>query len=369
MADDSAQEKTEPATPHRREEARKKGQVARSAELNSFAVMFFGTLFLLFAAPVLARDMARLMREMLANLAAAPATANDAVALLMHLGLRILVMLAPLFMALIAIAIVVNGSQVGFRITPEALKPKPEKLDLAKGFKRLFSRRSLVELIRDVIKLAIIGAVAYYAVVAERDGFLSLSDADMSGILAFAAWAIFRVGIKIVLALFLLAVGDFAFQRWDFERSIRMTKHEIKEEMRQQEGSPQLRSRIRQVQRELARMRMAREIPNADVVVTNPTHLAVALKYDLDTMSAPTVVAKGARLLAEKIKQIARDAGVPIVENKPLARALYASVDVGGLVPAELYKATAEVLAYVYRLRGEVPEGAAHGRDDRRAQS
>ncbi len=359
MADDSVQEKTESATPHRREEARKKGQVARSPELNSFAILFFGTIFLLFAAPPLAHDMANVMRELLSNLAAAPATANDAVALLMHMGMRMLAMLAPLFLAVVAIAIVVNGTQVGFRITPEAMKPKPEKFDLVKGFKRIFSRRSLFELIRDVIKLGIIGAIAYYAVLAERDGFLSLSDADMGGILTFAGWAIFRVGIKIVLGLFILAVGDFAFQRWDFERSIRMTKHEIKEEMRQQEGSPQLRSRIRQVQRELARMRMSQEVPHADVVITNPTSLAVALKYDLDTMSAPTVVAKGARLLADKIKEIARDAGVPIVENKPLARALYASVDVGGLVPAELYKATAEVLAYVYRLRGETAEPAA----------
>ena len=363
MADDSVQERTETATPHRREEARKKGQVARSVELNSFAVLFFGTLFLLFAGPKLARDMADLMRQILANLHTAPASANDAVAMLTHVGLRVMLMLAPLFLAVVAIAIVVNGAQVGFRITPEALKPKPEKLDLVKGFKRLFSRRSFVELIRDLLKLAIIGVVAYYAVAAERNDFLSLADADISGILTFSAWALFRVGIKIILALAILAAADFAFQRWDFERSIRMTKHEIKEEMRQQEGSPQLRSRIRQVQRELARMRMAREVPKADVVITNPTHMAVALKYDIDTMSAPTVVAKGARLLAEKIKRIARDAGVPIVENKPLARALYASVEIGGLVPAELYKAVAEVLAYVYRLRGEMPAASADESD------
>ncbi len=368
MADDSAQEKTESATPHRREEARKKGQVARSNELNSFAILFFGTIFLLFAGPALARDLADLMRELLANLASAPTTATDAVALLMHMGMRMLGMLAPLFLAVVVIAIVVNGAQVGFRITPEALKLKTEKFDIIKGFKRLFSRRSFVELIRDVVKLAIIGTVAYFAVTAERDGFLSLSDADTGGILTFAGWAIFRVGIKIILALFLLAVGDFAFQKWEFEKSIRMTKHETKEEMRQQEGSPQLKSRIRQVQRELARMRMGREVPHADVVVTNPTHLAVALKYDLDAMSAPTVVAKGARLLADKIKHIAREAGVPIVENKPLARALYASVDVGGMVPAELYKATAEVLAYVYRLRGETP-AAAGATNDRSTQS
>jgi flagellar biosynthetic protein FlhB len=353
MADESVQEKTEPASPHRREEARKKGQVARSIELNAFAILFFGTLFLLFAGPVLVRDMASLMRQLLANIQAGPGTPADTTSLLTHIGLRTLAMLAPLFLAVVAIAIFINGTQVGFRVTPEALKPKTEKLNLAQGFKRLFSRRSFFELVRDVLKLAIIGTVAYFAVIAERDRFLALSDSDVYGILSTAGWAIFRVGVKIILALFLLAVGDFAFQKWDFERSIRMTKHELKEELRQHEGSPQLRSRIRQVQRELARMRMAKEVPNADVVVTNPTSLAVALKYDIESMSAPTVIAKGARLIADKIKQIAKDAGVPVVENKPLARALYASVEIGGTVPAELYKATAEVLAYVYRLRGE----------------
>lgn len=351
MADDSIQEKTEPATPHRREEARKKGQVARSTELNSFAVLFLGTLFLLFAAPSMTRDLALLLRELLGNVGAAPGSATQYVHTLTQIGLRVLVILAPLFLMVMAVAIVVNGAQVGFRVAPEALQPKFEKFNMAKGFKRLFSRRSLVELIRDVLKLTIIGTVAWFAVRAEMDGFISLSESDTSAILSFTGWAVFRVGVKIVIALLALALGDFAFQKWDFERSIRMTRHEIKEEFRQQEGSPQMRSRIRQVQRELARMRMAREVPKADVVITNPTTLACALKYDPETMGAPVLVAKGARLLAEKIKEIALAANVPVVENKPLARALYASVEIGSPIPADLYKAAAEVLAYVYRLR------------------
>jgi len=351
MADDSLQEKTETATPHRREEARKKGQVARSTELNSFAVLFFGTIFLLFAAPALAHDLASVMREMFTQMYAGPISSADAVHRIMQLGFRVLLMLAPLFLATVAIAITVSGAQAGFRFSPEAMQPKFEKLDLAKGFKRLFSKRSMVELLRDILKLTLIGTVAYFAVHAEREGFMSLADADMSAILAFTGWATFRVGIKIILALMILAIGDFAFQKYDFEKSIRMTKHEVKEELKQHEGSPQMRSRIRQVQRELARMRMTREVPKADVVITNPTSLAVALKYDPETMSAPVVIAKGARLLADKIKSIARNADVPIVENKPLARALYASVEVGMQVPADLYKAVAEVLAYVFRLR------------------
>ncbi|MEW5874070.1 MAG: flagellar biosynthesis protein FlhB [Candidatus Zixiibacteriota bacterium] len=361
MADDSIQEKTESATPHRREEARKKGQVARSAEMNSFAVLFLGTLFLLFAAPSMGRDLAGLMREFLGQVGSAPSATAEYVSILTRLGIRVLILLAPLFLMVMAVAVMVNGAQVGFRFAPEALQPKFDRFNIPQGFKRVFSRRSLVELIRDVIKLTIIGTVAWFAVRAEMDGFISLSESDTAAILTFTAWTIFRVGIKIIIALLALSLADFAFQKWDFERSIRMTRHEIKEEFRQQEGSPQMRSRIRQVQRELARMRMAREVPKADVVITNPTTLACALKYDPETMGAPTLVAKGARLLAEKIKEIAREANVPIVENKPLARALYASVEVGSPIPADLYKAAAEVLAYVYRLRGQVAAAAEQG--------
>ena len=358
MAEESYQEKTEEATPHRREEARKKGQVARSMELNSFAILFFGLLFLVFTGPAMVRQVAALMREMLSNVTGVSGGADTYIGLLMHLSLRCLLILAPLFVALITVGILINAAQVGFSASIESLQPKLEKLNLANGLKRLLSRRSLVELIRDLLKLTIIGVVAWFALRVELDRIMTLTDVDPAGILSAAAWSVFRVSIKVILALLVLAIFDYAFQRWDFERSIRMTKQELKEEYKLYEGSPQMRSRIRQVQRELARMRMTKEIPKADVVVTNPTSLAVALKYDSETMSAPTVVAKGARLLADRIKEIARAAGVPIVENKPLARALYASVEVGASVPADLYKATAEVLAYVYRLRGKTSANA-----------
>ncbi|MEW5701260.1 MAG: flagellar biosynthesis protein FlhB [Candidatus Zixiibacteriota bacterium] len=365
MAEESFQEKTEPATPRRREEARKKGQVARSAELNSFAVLFAGVLLLFFVAPSLITGLSALMRHYLGNLAAVPVGPEGFTAILRHVAVRTAIILVPLFGVVVVVGVVINAAQVGFQMTAETLQPRLDKLNLVGGFKRLFSRRSLVELLRDLLKLTLIGIVAYYAVRSEFGGFVTLTGADPVAILTFVGGAIFRVAIKIVLALLLLALFDYAFQRWDYERSLRMSKYEVREELKQYEGSPLMRSRIRQVQRELARMRMTREIPKADVVVTNPTELAVALKYDADTMSAPTVVAKGARLLAQKIREIAAQAHVPIVENPPLARALYASVEVGAIVPAELYRATAEVLAYVYRLRGRVhaaeaaPEGAS----------
>lgn len=353
MPEESLQEKTEQATPHRREEARKQGQVARSQELNSFAIVFCGLLFLFFTAPIMVHGIAEMAQYVFANLGAAPGNDADAVMYVRGMGKRVLMILAPLFLAMVVVGIFVNVIQVGFRISPKGLEPKFDKFNFVSGLKRLFSRRSLFQLVRDVIKLALIGTVAYFAVRAEEHYFIALTDADVGGIMSFAGAAVFRVGLKIVLSLFALAVFDYLYQRWDFERSIRMTKHEVKEEHKQHEGSPEIRARVRQVQRELARMRMSQEIPGADVVVTNPTRLAVALKYDTETMGAPTVVAKGARLLAKKIRELALEAGVPIVENAPLARAIYASVEVGGVIPAELYRACAEVLAYVYRLRGQ----------------
>ncbi len=361
MAEESFQEKTEPASPRRREDARKKGQVARSMELNSFAILFFGLLFLLFSGPVMFRQVAGLMQEMLSGLSAAPGDVESYSRLLLNVTLRTLLILAPLFVTLMIVGIFINVAQVGFGASAEVLEPKLDKLNLVRGLQRLISRRSAVELVRDLLKLTIIGVVAWYALKAELDRLMGLSDADTMEILSVTAWSMFRVSIKVVLALLIIALFDYAFQRWDFERSIRMTKQEVREEYKLYEGSPLMRSRIRQVQREMARMRMTKEIPHADVVVTNPTALAVALKYDSETMSAPTVVAKGARLLAERIRDIARSAGVPIVENKPLARALYASVEVGSTVPAELYKAAAEVLAYVYRLRGKTIATATTG--------
>ena len=352
MPEESLQEKTEAATPHRREEARQKGQVARSPELNSFAVVFFGILFLFFAGPAMIRGLLELSQYVFGSLVAAPGNDADAAMYLRGIGVRVLTILAPLFLAVVTIGIFANAAQVGFRLSPKALEPKFEKFNLTSGLKRLFSRRSLFELVRDVVKLSMIGTVAYFSVRAEEQHFVALTDTDIAGILSYAGGAVFRVGLKIVLSLFALALFDYLYQRWDFERSIRMTKHEVKEELKQHEGSPQIRARVRQVQRELARMRMTQEIPTADVVVTNPTRLAVALKYDTETMGAPVVVAKGARLIAQKIRELARAADVPIVENAPLARAIYSSVEVGGQIPAELYRACAEILAYVYRLRG-----------------
>jgi flagellar biosynthetic protein FlhB len=211
----------------------------------------------------------------------------------------------------------------------------------------------LFELCKNIVKISLIGIVGYYAVESEMQHVALLPDMSVGQIMGFIGAAAFRVALKCSLMLVALAILDYAYQRWEFEKSIRMTKQEIKEEMKNTEGNPQIKSRIRQVQRDVAFRRMMSDVPKADVVVTNPTQIAVALKYDMEEMEAPEVVAKGQRLIAERIKEIAKENDIPIVENKPLARALFKACDVGMQIPANLFRAVAEVLAYVYKLNGE----------------
>jgi len=353
MAEESFQEKTESATPRRRQDARKKGQVAQSVELNSFAILFVGVLTMFFAMPAIVRQVGDLMRWVFQESAHFDLSATHIPQLFFQLITQLLFILSPILIAMVATGLLVNFAQVGFYMTPEPLQPKLEKLDIIKGLKKLFAMRSLVELIRNIIKLVVIGWIAYTAIMSESKHFVTAIDSDVLTLLSFIGKAAFRIGIKTALAFLVLSVLDYAYQKWEFEKGIKMSKQEIKDEIKQYEGSPLTKSRMRRVQQELSRMRQAREIPKADVVITNPTHLAVALKYDPDNMGAPTVLAKGARLLAEKIKKIAREHNVPIVENKPLARALYQAVEVGSEIPVHLYKAVAEILAHVYRLKNQ----------------
>jgi flagellar biosynthetic protein FlhB len=278
---------------------------------------------------------------------------NDSLAaLLSNRTLAFFVILTPFLAVLAIVAYGVNVLQVGVLFTAKPLAPKPDRFNLANGIKRIISVRSLVQLVRDVAKLLLIGFVGYRAISANLDTFYRLSDTSPDVI----AGAIGRMALTTTLqiggVILLLALFDYAYQKYDFEKNIRMSKQDVREEMKDTEGNPQIKARVRQLQREMSRKRMMREIPEADVVVTNPTHIAVALKYNPELMEAPLVVAKGQRLIAEKIKEIAKMAGVPIVENKPLARALYKMCDIGSRVPSDLYRAVAEVLAYVYRLKG-----------------
>jgi len=346
------QERTEEATPRHREETRKKGQVAQSMEINSAVLIFFCFLILNFLAPYLYHEISLFTVQTLGTIGSVELSMSSCHSLFLLWTLSFAKMLIPFVLALAVIALLVNLAQVGVVFSAEPLTPKLDKLNIAKGFKRVFSKRSLFNMVRDIIKLLIIGYVSYLTIRSEMNNYIPLVDKDVWQILVFASKMVFRVAMRTALALLLLAILDYAYQKWEFEKGLKMTRDQVKEELKMTEGDPLIRSRIRRIQREIARKRMMKEVPKADVVITNPTSLAVALEYDRDTMSAPTVIAKGQRLLAQKIKEIAIQHDVPIVEDRPLAQTLYKAVEIGMEIPANLYRAVAEVLAYVYSLKG-----------------
>ena len=353
MAEQGFQERTEKATPRKREQAREKGQVARSAEIPSVLVLLAGVLVIYFFGHYLYQGLAGVIRSAL-DFGQLPefSTAvclNFCSAVL----LRFLLIMLPVMGAVFLAALAANLIQVGFHVSGEALMPKLDKLSVIKGLGRPVSMRSLVELVKSILKLAIICIVAYLAVKSETAGMLTLYDMSLNAIMAFILHAAFKLFLWVALIMALVAALDYGFQRWKFEQELKMTKQEVKEEAKQAEGDPQVKARIRSIQQQAARKRMMQALPQADVVVTNPTHLAVAIKYDPLTMGAPQVVAKGAGTVAARIRELAGGYGIPVVENKSLARNLYKTVEPGREIPSELYRAVAELLAYVYKLKGK----------------
>jgi flagellar biosynthetic protein FlhB len=237
-------------------------------------------------------------------------------------------------------------------MSTEAIAPKLNKLSPISGMKRLVSIKALVELAKSIIKLLFIGTIAYLLVKSDMEAFPVLIHQEVGQILVFIARVSLKISFFVCLALVVLAVLDFLYQRWQHEKDLKMTKQEVKDEQKQTFGDPKVKSRIRSMQMEMARRRMMEAVPEADVVITNPTHLAIAIKFDAEEMIAPQVLAKGAGHVAQRIKEIASENQIPLVEDKPLAQALYKMVELGDYIPAELYRAVAEVLAYVYRLKG-----------------
>jgi flagellar biosynthetic protein FlhB len=354
MAEESYQEKTERATPKRREDARKRGQVARSMELNSVTILFFGLVSLTFLSGWIFQQVSSGFIENYALIADLDLTPSAAHEIFKENGFRILRTVFPMMVVIVIGGILINFAQVGALFSLEPITPKAEKFDLTKGAKRIFSKKTAVELFRDVLKVAIIGSVAFLTIKAEFPNIVLLTDQSAGQVLVFCATTTLKLGLRIALALLFLAILDFAFQRFEQEKNLRMTRQEVKEELKEHEGDPLIKSRVKRIQRELSRKRMLKEVETADVVVTNPTHIAVALRYDMEKDEAPLLVAKGERLIAEKIKEIARKFEIPIVENKPLAKSLFELAEVGMLIPAKLYRAVAEVLAYVYKQKGKI---------------
>lgn len=349
-----SQEKTEEATPRKRQEARKKGQVAKSPEIASALVMLVAFLSLKFLGPFIYEQLMEFMRSSLVTIAVKDLTVENIHYLVIGSFAFLLKTCLPLMLIVIVIGIISNLGQIGFLLTMEPLTPKLEKLDPIKGFQRIFSKRAFVELAKSLFKVTLIGYLSYITIVQHIEDLILLMKMPPPKIVEVIAGLTYELGIRIAFVLLLIAFADYAYQRWEHEQSLKMSKHEIKEEHKMIEGNPQIKGKIREKQRQMAMRRMMQSIPQADVVVTNPTHLAIALKYDPKRSNAPFVLAKGEGHVAQRIKEMAKEHKVVVMENKPLAQALYKTVDINQEIPPELYQAVAEVLAFVFKLKGKI---------------
>ncbi|MDR2166425.1 MAG: flagellar biosynthesis protein FlhB [Clostridiales bacterium] len=348
-----ASEKTEPATPKKREKAREEGQVAQSQEI--------GTAILFIAAFIALRVFAPGMLERLSGMMTLNfvliGDATDMMNLerisrhIWEMFGQIILLVLPLAAVVVLLGILSGILQVGWKPTVKPLKPKFSKLSPLKGIKKIFGARMFMELFKAVAKFTIILLVVFWVIASEVEILLTLFQRDLWAAIGFVANLWVTVGITVGIFYLFVAAADYAFNRRKHEKELRMTKQEVKDEFKQTEGDPLVKSRIRQKMRETSMRRMMQEVPGADVVITNPTHYAVALRYDRMSLSAPKVIAKGADNLAHKIRDLAREHEVVIVEDKPLARTLYSVVDIGDEIPAELWQAVAEILAYVYSVK------------------
>ena len=353
-------EKTEEATPKKLEDARKEGQVAKSKELAiGFCLLIMFVLLKVLVSTLGTQFLGVFNRtyNMIPTFASQLA-AGDQVwtfyTFFKDIIIRLIILMVPFMAVGLAVGLVTEILQVQWKPTAKPLKPKFSKFNPINGVKRIFSLQSLVELLKSILKILTIGFLAYSTLKDKWPTLLILLDLPVMQGIGLMGDIIFNLGIKISAFYLVIAFADFAFQKWKFKEDMKMTKQEVKDEYKQSEGDPQIKGQIKQRMMQASRRRMMQDIPKADVVITNPTHFAVAIKYDADVSDAPIVVAKGADHLAAKIKEVAKENHVEIVENKPLARMLYYNVDLGQVIPPELYKAVADILAYVYKIQGKI---------------
>lgn len=342
--------RTEKATPKRRSEARKKGQVARSMEINSALIILALFVAIRTFGQNIYYSLSDLMRFFLSSPASFELNEKVVASLFLDLALLFMKIVLPVALVALVVGVIANIAQIGFLFTAKPLIPDAKKISPISGTSRLFSGRAMVELVKSSLKLVVISFMAYSVIKGRYAEILTTLDMDIWGTLSVFGSVLYEIGMKIGVSLLIMALLDYMYQRYQFEKNIRMTKQEIKEEYRQMEGDPQVKARIRRKQQEMTAARMMQAVPTADVVITNPTHLAIALKYDTETMGAPKVIAKGQRLVAERIRELAKEHDIPIVEDKPLAQTLFKAVEVDQEIPYDLYKAVAEILAYVYQL-------------------
>ena len=353
-------EKTEQPTGKKLSDARKEGQVAKSKEIaNAFGILvmfivldvYVGTmgnrLLMYFSGVYNQIPEAIQMYDGMIPVAALSV-------LIKGMMLQLAIIVLPIMLVCMIVGFLCDVAQVKWKPTTKPLKPKLSKMNPIKGFGRIFSANSLIELLKAVAKIGVITYMAYSYLSGRIDEIFLLYDMSLQQAIGLVGEIVTELGIRIAAVYMVIATLDYAYQKWKFEEDMKMTKQEVKDEYRNQEGDPQIKGKQKQRMREASMRRMMQQLPEADVVITNPTHYAVAIKYDPEKYDAPYVLAKGENYLAQKIKEIAKENNIEIVENKPLARMLYANVDIGGLVPPELYQAVAEVLAFVYHLKGKV---------------
>jgi flagellar biosynthetic protein FlhB len=347
----SFQERTEEATPKRREDARREGQVARSPELASALVLGAALGVFLVAGGWMQGQLQQYMGQRMQFPAHVAVDLDNAPAILREAGALAVLVLSPLLLAVAAAGFLANASQVGILFTGKPIEPTWSRIDPIKGFANLFSLRSLTELGKSLLKVGVVALAVWIVLRKEIPWLGQLVFLPVDGLLPALGGIVWRMVGWVLALLLAIAVLDVSFQRWDLARRLRMSVQDIRDEMKQSEGDPQLKRRQRSVQMDTAYNRMLRELPQADVVVANPIHLAVALRYEPGQMRAPRVLAKGRRLVAQRIKDLAREHGIPVIEDKPLARALFKACAVGDEIPGDLYRAVAELLAFVYRMK------------------
>ena len=346
-------DKSQDPTPHRRQQARKEGQVAKSQDLGSALILVLGLLTLMMLSGGFLQFLDGFCKQQLNSGAWLQADQDFAILVFNDTLLELGKCLLPILGLLLLIAVAVNLAQVGFIFVPDKLAPDISRIDPLKGLRRLFSITSVMRLAFGLFKIAVIAAVAFFSLYGHRETILGLSGLEPMEIAVYLLQVLFWTSLKIGAALVVLAILDYAFQRWKYEQDLKMTPQEVREEMKNLEGNPEIVARRRMVQRQLAMHRLSDAVPKADVVVTNPTELAIAIQYEPETMAAPIVVAKGAGVVAGRIRQLALEHGIPIVEKKPLAQALYREAQINHPIPSDKYAAVAEVLAYVYELTGK----------------
>lgn len=357
--EDLGQTRTEEPTPRRREEAREQGQVAFSPDLTTGLMLLAALGTLAIVVPAMAQGMIVVLRQGLVDCSPARLEPQQVQGIFARMFGQGMEWLGFFFAMLVVAGIFVTLMQVGFQFVPGLIGFKPEKLSLSNGWGKLFSLSGGMRGLAALLKVAAISLVAYWVLSKRGLDITTVGEMRLAGAAAHAWGTVVHLGMTIAGTLLVLGIADYCFQRWRHEQSLKMTRQELKEDMKREDGDPMVKGRIRRLQREAAQKQMVHDVPKATVVITNPTHLAIALRYAPDEMGAPKVMAKGAGATAHRIVALARQHGVSVVEKKPLAQALFKTVKVGQQIPAALYLAVAEVLAFVFRLRGTTPQKAA----------